>query len=110
VNAISIRRVSMSALPTSEYVEDVRPAGVEHDFRLPPSQIVEVLCECGQSSCTGRIVLSVSAYETIRRSPTRFLIKEGHEVSEFDRVVDYGMGYVVVAKDRCESLPPGGLQ
>jgi hypothetical protein len=70
---------------------------LEHDFHLPPPQMVEVRCECGQSSCSGEIVMSLAEYEAVRLHPMRFLIKEGHDVSEVVRVVDYGAGYVVVA-------------
>jgi hypothetical protein len=61
------------------------------------SDHVEVRCECGHSNCTGDIVMSLDEYEAVRLHLTRFLIKEGHEVADVVRVVDYGTGYVVVA-------------
>jgi hypothetical protein len=42
--------------------------------------------------------MSLREYEAVRQHPTRFLIKEGHEVAHVVRVTDYGTGYVVVAK------------
>jgi hypothetical protein len=60
--------------------------------------MVEVMCECGQSDCNGEIAITLAAYEAVRQHPTRFLIKEGHDVSDVVRVVDYGTGYVVAAK------------
>ena len=68
------------------------------DHDLAPPQLVEVMCECGHLTCTGDIVMSLREYEAVRRHPTRFLIKEGHEIADAVRVVDYGSGYVVVAK------------
>ena len=104
----------MPALPNDEYATasvgaevltrrgrraDVAPRrSLDHDFHLPPPQMVEVRCECGHSKCTSEIVMSLKEYEAVRVHPRRFLIKEGHEVSDVARVVDYGAGYVVVAK------------
>jgi hypothetical protein len=42
--------------------------------------------------------MSLREYEAVRQHPTRFLIKEGHEVADVVRVMGYGTGYVVVAK------------
>ena len=58
---------------------------------------VDVVCECAYSGCTGRLTLSLSEYEAVRRFPTRFLVKAGHEVSENERVVAEADSYVVVA-------------
>ena len=106
----------MSALPNDGYATATATVGAEalavggrwadaapgrssdHDFHLAPPQLVEVRCECGHSNCTGDIVMSLDEYEAVRLHPTRFLIKEGHEVADVVRVVDYGTGYVVVAK------------
>jgi hypothetical protein len=70
----------------------------DRDLQLAPPQLVEVMCECGQLNCTGDIVMSLREYEAVRRHPTRFVIKEGHEIADAFRVVDHGSGYVVVAK------------
>ena len=68
------------------------------EVQLAPSQLVEVRCECGQSNCTSNIVMTLREYESVRRHPTRFLIKEGHEVADAVRVVGYGAQYVVVSR------------
>ena len=104
----------MSALPNDEYATatvgaevpprrgrwaDAAPTrSLDHDFHRAPPQMVEVRCECGHSNCAGEIAMSLEEYEAVRLHPKRFLIKEGHEVSDVVRVVDYGTGYVVVAK------------
>jgi hypothetical protein len=104
----------VSALPKDEYATatvgadalavgsrwaDAAPTrSSDHDFHLAPPQFVEVGCECGHSNCTGDIVMSLDEYEAVRLHPTRFLIKEGHEVADVVRVVGYGTGYVVAAK------------
>ena len=89
---------------------DVAPRrSFDHDFHLPPPQLLEVRCECGHSNCTGEIVMTLEEYEAVRLRPTRFLIKEGHEVADVVRVVDYGTGYVVVAKFERDAFPVRGL-
>ena len=72
--------------------------------------LVEVRCECGQSNCISNIVMSLREYESVRRHPMHFLIKEGHEVADLVRVVGYGTEYVVVAKLEADAFSAiGGL-
>jgi hypothetical protein len=115
----------VSALPRDDYAAttigaevsgggrwaDAAPAPSSHEeFGLAPPQLVEVMCECGHSNCTGSIVMSLREYEAVRQHPTRFLIKEGHEVAHVVRVVGYGTGYVVVAKFEADAFAVRGLQ
>ena len=115
----------MSAQPRDEYAAatvgaevvsggdrraDAAPApSSDHDFHLAPPQLVEVMCECGRSNCTGNIVMSLREYHAVRQHPKRFLIKEGHEVADVVRVVGYGTGYVVVAKLEADAFSVGDL-
>ncbi len=73
-------------------------SGVNHSFGLAESETIDVLCECVHADCTGRVVLTVSEYEGVRRFPTRFLVKTGHHVSARDEVVVERDGYLVVEK------------
>ena len=57
---------------------------------------VQIMCECIRSNCTASIVMTVREYETVRRSPTRFFVKEGHEVGEEERVVAESTNYIVI--------------
>ena len=70
----------------------------------PEAAEVNVCCECVRGSCVGRVVLTVAEYEAIRRFPTRFVVKEGHEVAGGERIVGEGAGYVVVEKGGPEGL------
>jgi hypothetical protein len=92
----------MSARQRDEYrdtaVDGASAHSSDHDFRVARRQFVEVRCECGHSNCNGEITIPLQEYEAVRLHPTRFLIKEGHEVADVVRVVGYGTGYVVVAK------------
>ena len=81
-------------------VDQARRREAEKRFEsvVTEPETVEILCECGHSRCAGRIVTTVEDYEQVRRFPARFFIKEGHEISETERIVDQGEGYVVVEK------------
>jgi hypothetical protein len=115
----------MSALPRDQYAATNgraefsgagRPADAaptrpsDHDFHRAPPQLVEVMCECGHSNCSGNIAISLREYEAVRLHPTRFLIKEGHEVADVVRVVGSGTGYVVVARLDADAFSVRGLQ
>ncbi len=77
---------------------------VNHDFHLAVPESMDVLCECIDTNCTGRIQVTVAEYELVRRFPTRFFVKEGHEVSEGERVVAESAGYVVIEKSGRDGL------
>ena len=57
-----------------------------------------VLCECSNADCHEPIEVTAAEYETVRRFPTRFLVKPGHAARESDRVVYETVDYVVVEK------------
>ena len=58
--------------------------------------VVRVLCECVHPTCSAMIEMTVSQYEAVRRFPTRFFAKRGHQVAEEERVVAESDGYVVI--------------
>ncbi len=57
-----------------------------------------VLCECSNVDCHEPIEVTAAEYETVRRFPTRFLVRPGHAARERDRVVYETSEYVVVEK------------
>ena len=64
----------------------------------------EFLCECGDSSCTHRIELSLEEYEDVREHPTRFFVRRGHAEPDVEEVVDRRRRYAIVDKvDRVAS-------
>ena len=56
------------------------------------------VCECADGDCTERIQISVSTYEAVRANPRRFVIKPGHELAEFEAVVESTDEYDIVQK------------
>ena len=58
----------------------------------------EFVCECGDVACAQRVAADLDAYDRIRRDPTRFILVDGHEREELERVVDRRPAYGVVEK------------
>jgi hypothetical protein len=65
----------------------------------PPREArIEIFCECGLDDCTERIEVGVRDYEMVRAEPTRFVLREGHEISDVEDVVISPDGYLIVEK------------
>ena len=62
------------------------------------SEPVRFRCECARLGCNLLIELTLSAYEDIRAHPRRFMMIDGHQVPELERVVARLEGLVVVEK------------
>jgi hypothetical protein len=58
-----------------------------------------VICECGNSDCTDRLELDVSAYERVRSNSRLYVIAKGHEIPDVEEVVEPAEGYDVVKKN-----------
>jgi hypothetical protein len=75
------------------------------DVRFPSRrEILDLVCECGDTGCSERIRLSREDYEALRADPRLFAVVPGHEEPDVEQVVDHGSGYHVVRKRRGE--PP----
>jgi hypothetical protein len=57
-----------------------------------------VICECADGDCTDRIELAISAYEQVRTDAHRYIVIPGHELQQFESIVEHGDGYDVVEK------------
>jgi hypothetical protein len=66
------------------------------EFGATEPDSIEMLCECVRERCADRITMTVADYEVVRRFPTRFFVKAGHEVADTAHVVSQTDGYVVV--------------
>ena len=58
----------------------------------------EFLCECGDPECTEPVSLTLREYEEVRREPTHFAVRPGHEDPEVEKVVAWSERFAVVAK------------
>ena len=59
---------------------------------------LDLVCECGDASCTQQIQLTLTEYEEVRADPTHFAIYPGHELPDVEDVVEKHDGYDVVRK------------
>ena len=60
----------------------------------------EFLCECSDPDCRETVNLSLREYEIIRSTPNLFVIQNGHEHLDVDRVVRARDGFTLVEKTK----------
>ena len=58
----------------------------------------EFLCECSDPDCAETLSLSLREYEIIRAAPNLFIVQNGHEHPDVDRVVRASDGFTLVEK------------
>jgi hypothetical protein len=58
------------------------------------------LCECSDPDCTETVNLSLREYEIIRSTLNLFVIHQGHEHPDVDRVVHARDGFTLVEKTK----------
>lgn len=59
---------------------------------------MDIICECGSTSCLERIRIPPAEYEQIRRDATTFAVVTGHEIPDVEEVVEQRRGYDVIRK------------
>ncbi len=96
-------RVGKNEVVFREINERLRELG--EGFSLVAEE-AEFVCECGSTICTERLTMPLPRYEEIRSDPKRFFVLKGHEIPEYEKVVEESERYLVV-----EKLPggPAGL-
>lgn len=62
------------------------------------SSVVRFVCECARTDCRSIVELTPAEYEAIRANPRRFVIVDGHELPEVERVVERHERYAVAEK------------
>jgi hypothetical protein len=93
------RRIGQNEVLFREVNERLKELGEGFSMVAEQAQFV---CECGSSSCTEQIRMTLSEYEAVRTDPKRFFVIPGHEILEYEKVVEEREGYNVV-----EKLPGG---
>ena len=58
----------------------------------------EFLCECSDPDCAETLSLSLREYDIIRSTPNLFIVQNGHEHPDVDRVVRGSDGFTLVEK------------
>jgi hypothetical protein len=78
----------------NERIADV----AEPQGRPDDGHVYEFLCECSNVACDLRLPLTLTAYEDVRKDPTRFIVAVGHELPEIEVVLSRTDDYQVVVK------------
>jgi hypothetical protein len=76
----------------NERIEEVGGAYTLHDDPL------DFVCECADAACSERVSLRRAEYERAREKPTWFIVVEGHERPDIERVVGRVGEYLIVEK------------
>jgi hypothetical protein len=92
-------RIGQNEVLFREVNERLRELG--EGFSIVAEQ-AEFICECGSSSCTEQIRMTLGEYEAVRTDAKRFFVVPGHEIPEYEKIVEEKEGYLVV-----EKLPGG---
>lgn len=69
----------------------------EHE-RMLGHEALAVTCECGDRACHRPVTMSVDDYEEIRSEPDQFVVLDGHEIEDAERVVARREQYLIVQK------------
>jgi hypothetical protein len=57
-----------------------------------------VICECADGDCPERLEITVTDYEKVRSDSRHFVVVPGHDLPEFETIVDTNDRYDVVEK------------
>ncbi len=58
----------------------------------------ELVCECARQDCIEKLQVTSPEYESIRGTPTHFVVQQGHVVPDIERIVESNDRFVVVEK------------
>lgn len=90
------RRLAENEVIFKEINKDVE--NFLHDVGVENLLLAPFYCECSNIDCHERVELTPANYQRIHKNPKRFVVLEGHQVPEVERVVEYHGQYLVVEK------------
>jgi hypothetical protein len=90
-------------------MDDAKVARTESAFREVNEAIAKTaamfdateadfVCECADPNCAHRITADLDAYEEVRADATHFIVAEGHDKPQVERVIEHHDDYSVVEK------------
>ena len=89
------RRVGLNESIFRQVNEQIESLNRNFQADLPT---MSVICECANGDCIEQFEIAVSAYEQVRADPRRYIVLPGHELPEFESIVESRDGYDVVEK------------
>ena len=88
------RRVGLNESVFREINERIEEVATTFEVR----DALDLICECGNASCTSRIQMALEDYEKLRSDATTFAVVSGHEVLDIEEIVARNKTYEVVRK------------
>jgi hypothetical protein len=77
----------------NERIEDVRAT------LAPDEELMQFLCECDDTACAEKVSATRTEYEAVRAIATHFIVAQGHEDPDVERVVLRNERFLVVEKE-----------
>lgn len=77
---------------------------VEEVVQPGPTEVIDFLCECGDTECVEKISLTREEYERVRADGAQFAILAGHEIPTIENVVLRADRFLVVRKHPEEAV------
>ena len=87
----------MKRARTESLFRDVNERIAESAQRFD-AQSTQFVCECADANCTHRLEASLDEYEAVRSDGATFMLADGHEHDDIERVVKRGRRFNVVEK------------
>jgi hypothetical protein len=57
-----------------------------------------VVCECATLDCKTQIMITPTVYEQVRANSDHFIVLQGHQIDEIEKVVEDHGSFIVIAK------------
>lgn len=92
-----MKRTRERIAKTEALFRNVNEGILEASARLEAEE-TEFICECGDSTCTEHVRVSLEEYERVREHATRFVVRPGHVKGPIERVVEQEPHYTVIEK------------
>jgi hypothetical protein len=92
----AVRAAGIQAVKAARNHSVLREVNERIFVMTDPSAGTGFLCECGSNACMETIRPSLAEYERVRSSPTSFMIAVGHDLPEFENVIEVCDRYEVV--------------
>ena len=91
LNEAVFREVNERISHIKETFESSMPSGWQ-------TQELDLICECGDSSCADRISMPFADYEVVRADPLQFVIVPGHADTAVEQIIAHEKTYDLVRK------------
>jgi hypothetical protein len=82
----------------NERVKEIKETFESTALFASQTDALDLLCECGDASCTDKISMPVAEYERVRADSLQFAVVPGHADRQAEDVIAHETGYDVVRK------------